>query len=167
MKCKKYIYIIVVLMLLMLNVNGVYATTEGLKVNNNINVNTRLSGSFDIASDSYLTLTSKAATATSDVVDCDTIFGDKDDPTSIRYLVNDVLKIPQIAVPILIILLGSIDFGTAVLSSKEEGMKKAQTKFVKRVVIGVCIFLVPIIMDVLMVLADIVWAGTGLTGCNI
>ena len=149
------------MMLLMLNINGVYATTEGLLLSNKVSVNTQLSGGINIISDSYVTLASS--------VNCNTIFGSKNDPESIRYLVNDILKIPQIAVPILIILLGTIDFGTAVISSKEEGMKKAQTKFITRIFIGVCVFLVPVIMDVLMALADIVWAGSWVegSGCDI
>ena len=69
MKCKKYVYIIMILMLLMLNINGVYATTEGLLLSNKVSVNTQLSGGINIISDSYVTLASS--------VNCNTIFGSK------------------------------------------------------------------------------------------
>lgn len=100
-------------------------------------------------------------------VDCDALFGSKDDTESIAYLVNEILKYPRFIVPILIILLGSLDFFKAVISSKEDGMKKAQSTFIKRIVIGVAVFLVPVIIDAIMWLADIVWEGLGYTSCGI
>lgn len=91
--------------------------------------------------------------------DYEAIFGSKDDPDSIRYMVNTILQYVRIIVPILIILLGTIDFAKAVLAGKEDNMKKAQTDFIKRVMIGVAVFFVPLLVDVVMWLADIVWAG--------
>lgn len=100
-------------------------------------------------------------------VGCNDLFGSKSDPNSIRYLVNEILEYPRIIVPILVILLGTIDFAKAVISSKEDGMKKAQSTFIKRVIIGVVIFFVPMIVDILMGFADIVWAGLGYSSCDI
>lgn len=91
--------------------------------------------------------------------DYEAIFGSKDDPDSIRYMVNTILQYVRIIVPILIILLGTIDFAKAVLAGKEDNMKKAQTDFIKRVMIGVAVFFVPLLVDVVMWLAYIVWAG--------
>lgn len=56
-------------------------------------------------------------------------------------LVKIVLTLLKIAVPIALILFGGIDFGKAVIASKEDEMKKAQSIFVKRVIYGVAIFL--------------------------
>ena len=95
--------------------------------------------------------------------DEEAIFGDKNDPNSVSYLVNDILKYPRIIVPALIIILGTIDFFKAVIASKEDEMKKAQTAFIKRVIIGVAIFLVPVIIDAIMFLADIAWQGLDYT----
>lgn len=91
--------------------------------------------------------------------DMDVIFGSKDDPESIRYMINQVLGYVRIIVPILIILLGSLDFAKAVLAGKEDNMRKAQSTFVKRVIAGVVVFLIPTLVDIIMGLADIVWAG--------
>ena len=115
-------------------------------------------------------------------LDC-SIFGDKNDageytvdsdgneimvrPASIRYLVNSVLKIVRIIIPILIILLGSIDFAKAVMYGKEDEMKKVQKTFIMRLVAGVAVFFVPIIVDVIMSLAEIVWEGLGYTQCSL
>lgn len=91
--------------------------------------------------------------------DYNELFGDKNDPESISYMIHSILKFVRIIVPILIILLGILDFGKAVIAGKEDQMKKAQMDFVKRVVIGVAVFFVPVIVDIIMELADLVWAG--------
>lgn len=100
-------------------------------------------------------------------VDCNEIFGSKNDPDSISYLVNEILQYPRIIVPILIILLGILDFAKAVVAGKEDEMKKAQSTFVKRVIAGVIFFFIPVIVDIVMQLADIVWEGLGYTSCDI
>lgn len=100
-------------------------------------------------------------------VDCETIFGSKEDPNSLRYLIDEILMYPKILVPILLILLGVLDFGKAVIASKEDQMKKAQETFVKRIIAAVAIFFIPLFIDLLMELADIVWAGTGYSSCGL
>ncbi len=98
-------------------------------------------------------------------VDC-SIFGSKNDPNSIAYIVNEVLQYPRYIVPALLILLGSLDFFKAVLGGKEDNMKKAQATFIKRLIIGVIIFLIPAIVNGLMWLTDIAWEGLGYTTCG-
>lgn len=100
-------------------------------------------------------------------VDCDAIFGSKDDPDSLRYMINEILMYPKIIVPILLILLGILDFAKAVISSKEDEMRKAQGTFVKRVIAAVVIFFIPLLVDIIMGFADIVWAGTGYSSCGL
>ena len=51
-------------------------------------------------------------------VECNDLFGSKDDPESLRALINEILMYPKIIAPILLILFGSIDFAKAVISSK-------------------------------------------------
>lgn len=66
-----------------------------------------------------------------------------------------VLTIVQVAVPILILVLGSVDFGKAVLADDQDALKKATSKFVKRCIIGVAIFLVPIFLEILLNLVEL------------
>lgn len=99
-------------------------------------------------------------------VDCNEIFGSKSDPDSIAYLVNKILEYPRYIVPALVILLGTLDLFKAVIAGKEDEMKKAQRTLIKRVIIGVLVFLVPVLINVIMWLADIVWSG-GYTHCNL
>lgn len=127
MKCKKYSYILILIITMFIGTNIVFAAD----------------------------------------MNCTELFGSKGDPNSIRYLVNEILKYPKIIAPILIIVLGSLDFAKAAIASKEDEMRKAQSTFVKRVIAGVVVFLVPIIIDILMGFADIVWAGLGYTSCGL
>ena len=100
-------------------------------------------------------------------VDCNELFGDKSNPDSLSYLINEILMYPKIIVPILLILLGTLDFAKAVISSKEDQMKKAQSTFIKRVIAAVAVFFIPALVDLIMQLADIVWEGTGFYSCGL
>lgn len=159
MKYKKYSYLIVILMMITMGINGVYARQ---KETTNIE-NTSI---IEIDESSFLQTNRILLFAS----DCDLIFGAKNDDgvtydpdgdgeSSIRYLLNEILMYPKIIVPILIIFLGTIDLAKAVLASKEDAMKKAQTTFIKRLFIGLVIFFVPVIVDIFMYLADLVWIG--------
>lgn len=110
-------------------------------------------------------------------ITCDQLFGDKNDDgelndvnrdgtASIAYMVNAVLQYVRIIVPILIIILGTIDLSKAVISSKEDEIRKAQSTFIKRLLLGLVVFFVPLIVDVIMDLADIVWEASGYSSCE-
>lgn len=64
------------------------------------------------------------------------------------YYVKLVLRILQIAVPIGLILFGTIDMAKAVISGDEKKMKEAQKPFIKRIVSAVIVFLIPYIVSV-------------------
>ena len=81
--------------------------------------------------------------------------------SSTKKLINDILKYPRYAVPAIIIVLGSLDFFKAVIAGKEDEMKKAQRTFIKRVIIGVAVFLVPLLVNVIIWFANLAWSGLG------
>ena len=64
------------------------------------------------------------------------------------YYVKLVLRILQIAVPIGLILFGTIDMAKAVIAGDEKKMKEAQKPFIKRIVSAVIVFLIPYIVSV-------------------
>lgn len=64
-------------------------------------------------------------------------------------LINEAIKWIRISVPILLIVLGSIDFGKAVLADDKDIMKKSSTAFVKRCVIAIAIFFLPTLINIL------------------
>lgn len=55
----------------------------------------------------------------------------------------------KILVPIILILMGVFDFGKAVLASDEKAVKQAQSRFVKRIIVALIIFLLPTIIEVI------------------
>jgi len=59
-----------------------------------------------------------------------------------------MLEIVRIAVPIILIVMGSIDFMKAVMAGKEDEIKKNQSAFIKRIIAGVLVFFVPIVVRV-------------------
>lgn len=61
-------------------------------------------------------------------------------------LAGYALNIIQIAVPIILIVMGTIDFVKALVAQKDDQMKKAQSTLIKRVIIGVVIFFVPMVI---------------------
>ena len=90
------------------------------------------------------------------------LFGDE-----IIDIINSFLKYIRIIVPILVIGFGIVDFGSAVLASDDDKMKKAQKRFIVRLIVGVAIFFVPTLVNLLLNLANMVWSSIGPNSCNI
>lgn len=53
----------------------------------------------------------------------------------------------RIVVPVLVIVLGMVDFATVVFSGEDKDMKAAGQRFLKRVIIGVAFILLPFLID--------------------
>lgn len=104
--------------------------------------------------DVKLTKTKKEIVDVTQKMDCDKLIDD-----DLKEIIDEILQYPRIIVPILVIVLGIMDFAKAVIASKEDEMKKAQATFIKRLIIGVAFFFIPAIVDVIMWLANIVWNG--------
>lgn len=60
-----------------------------------------------------------------------------------------VVNIIKIAIPIILIIMGMLDLGKAVMSNDEKEMKGAQTKLIKRVIYAIMVFLVVSIVQLL------------------
>lgn len=63
---------------------------------------------------------------------------------------NGVFPIFQIGIPILLILMGSIDLGKAVISSDDKAIKESTSKLIKRCIAAIAIFFVVTIVKLLM-----------------
>jgi len=68
----------------------------------------------------------------------------------IQFLKLGVLPIIQIGIPILLILMGTIDLGKAVLSSDDKEIKGATSKLIKRAIAAVAVFFVATIVTLVM-----------------
>lgn len=69
--------------------------------------------------------------------------------------VSLIIKIIRIAVPVLLVIFGSIDLLKGVMAGKEDEMKKGQQLFIKRLIAGALVFFVFIIVQfVISLVAD-------------
>ena len=64
----------------------------------------------------------------------------------IAWIMN-ILKWIKYLIPIAVIILGSLDFIKATSSDKDDDVKKAQGKFVKRLIAAALIFLIPLLIE--------------------
>ena len=81
--------------------------------------------------------------------------------------INSYLLVVRIAVPILLIVMGTLDFAKAIFASSEDEMKKAQQKFIKRVLAAVLVFLIPTLVNFLLEIANGIWNYIDPNTCNI
>ena len=67
----------------------------------------------------------------------------------IWQIVGYIIMIVKIVIPLIIIILGIIDLGKAVVSSDQKIIKDAGGNLLKRIILGVCIFFIPQIVDLI------------------
>ncbi len=65
-----------------------------------------------------------------------------------------ILDIILIAIPIILIVMGCIDFIKAIIAGKDDKIKKSQSTFVKRIIAAVLVFCVPTIIGLLLSLLN-------------
>ena len=65
-----------------------------------------------------------------------------DIPSMIPRVVHIIYLFIQIAIPVLLVIFGSIDFLKAVIAQKEDEIKKGQQTFIKRLIAGILVFFV-------------------------
>ena len=61
--------------------------------------------------------------------------------------IGNILKWVKYIVPVIVIVLGILDFIKALSSDKDDEMKKAQGKFMKRLIAAALVFIVPLILE--------------------
>ena len=74
-------------------------------------------------------------------------------PTDLKPIIlflKAILQIVQIGIPIILILMGTIDLGKAVLSSDDKEIKGATGRLIKRAIAAVAVFFVATIVSLLM-----------------
>lgn len=77
------------------------------------------------------------------------VFADTVDCGVISEITRPAAHIIMIAAPILLLILGSIDFLKAVTANDEKAMKKATDTFIKRLLICVVILILPLLINMI------------------
>lgn len=76
-------------------------------------------------------------------------------PRKIPELTNTLIVIIQVAVPVVLVIIGSLDFLKGITAQKEDEIKKGQQLFIKRLILAVIIFFVIVITKFLVsIVAD-------------
>ena len=76
-------------------------------------------------------------------------------PNILPNITSLIVNIIKIAVPIMLIIMGMLDLGKAVIASKDDEIKKAQSLFIKRIIAAALVFfIVAIVQLVFGILAD-------------
>lgn len=65
-------------------------------------------------------------------------------------VVKAVISLIQFGIPIVLILMGTIDLGKAVISSDEKEVKKAQSTLIKRCIYAVAVFFIVTLVTLIM-----------------
>lgn len=68
----------------------------------------------------------------------------------VQFIKRGIFPIIQIGIPIILIVMGSIDLGKAVLSSDDKEIKGATGRLIKRAIAAVAVFFVVTIVSLLM-----------------
>ena len=76
----------------------------------------------------------------------------------VKVIRQGLFPIIQIGIPLLLIVLGTIDLGKAVISSDDKEVKGAQSRLIKRCIYAVAIFFVATLVIILM---DLVAGAVG------
>ena len=66
-------------------------------------------------------------------------------PDNLSNIIATIVNLIKIAVPILLVIFGMLDLGKAVISQKEDEIKKGQQTFFKRLLAAALAFLVVVI----------------------
>lgn len=72
----------------------------------------------------------------------------------IKLIKHGIIPLIQVGIPIILIVLGMLDLGKAVMASKEDEIKNAQKMLIKRAIYAVAIFFVVLIVQLVFGLLD-------------
>lgn len=77
------------------------------------------------------------------------------DTAPIWRFFGEIIYVIRIVIPVIIILLGTIDLGKAVIAGEDKAIKESQKMFIKRLIYGIAIFFITTIIKVVFGLLDV------------
>lgn len=70
-------------------------------------------------------------------------------PAKIPQLVSEIITIIQIAIPVILVIMGTLDLFKGVTAQKDDEIKKGQQMFIKRLIVAALIFFIVVIVKFL------------------
>lgn len=82
---------------------------------------------------------------------CEGLLGDPvNDPDSVAWFLVKILNYLKLLGPLMVLVLSSLDFAKAILTSDDESMKKAQSNLITRLLLAAALFVLPVLIEVLL-----------------
>ena len=109
----------------------------------------RIMGSYDSTDaciSSCLSATKSIATLKKNYLKPDDIDNDCGFSTKLLVWVNNIFKWIKYILPVIVIVFGIVDFIKAIADEKDDEMKKAQSRFIKRLIAAALAFIIPFII---------------------
>ena len=89
------------------------------------------------------------------IASCGTVMKGAMIDEKIPAVVSTIIAIIRVAVPVLLVIFGSLDLAKGIIAGKEDEIKKGQQLFIKRLIAGALVFFVFIIVQfVISLVAD-------------
>ena len=82
-------------------------------------------------------------------------------------LLKTIKNLVMIMIPILLVVLATVDIVSAIFSGDENKIKKTQGKLIKRIIIAVVIFLAPVMLGFLFDVINMIWPNLNLDFCGV
>ena len=81
----------------------------------------------------------------------------------VRIIKNGLFPILQIGIPIILIVLGTLDLGKAVIRSDDKAVKEAQSKLIKRCIYAILVFFIVTLLNLLFSMVGQITGSEALT----
>ena len=83
--------------------------------------------------------------------ECKGILGDpENDPDSVAWFLVNILNYLRLLGPLMVLVLSSLDFAKAILTSDDESLKKAQSSLITRLILAALLFVLPTLIEVIL-----------------
>ncbi|MBQ8902230.1 MAG: hypothetical protein IJY87_04080 [Bacilli bacterium] len=142
MKKNKYIYIIIILVALIIFIPKI-TLAGGSGKNINVYANELKYNSDE--NKELINITTTSTTSQTMRLNYDSLCSDNNIKSAVKIIGYIILVIKWI-VPLIIIVLGMIDFGKAAISNDEKAVNKATGALIRRFIAGIVIFFIPTII---------------------
>ena len=82
--------------------------------------------------------------------ECKGILGNPDNEDSVAWFLVKILDYLKLLGPLMILVLSSLDFAKAILTSDDESLKKAQSSLITRLILAALLFVLPTLIEVIL-----------------
>lgn len=159
MKKKNILYMIVFLTMFFMDMDvNAFSDNKGKIYNENV-ISLAESNNYQVKFEDRLLLKSVISIADSQsTINCDAIFGnfDEKDNTQPAYYIHFAFNLMKYIAIAILIVFTFINYISAIASSNDDALKKANKNFIKRLIICVIIFFLPMLIEFLLELLGLV-----------